>query len=714
MSKGIIIFLIILSALSFSCIATTDYPTLGYQKYNSYYRGAFIDFNADTAINIPGTQTLNGAVPLVGDLDADGTNEIVLVTSTDYLLVQHFTGRSFQTVASTYLGPNTQIGITKRFTPAIVAANGDSTRQIAAMNTTHYLLYNFTMADGLTLQESVANPNSTGNTVTHGPDYFIFKCSSSGNYGGIVACYVVQPQRTPTVVDLTMHMWDLTNNTVFNVTMSAGNYLNFNFAQYRNIHIMDIDNDGLQEAIYGAYDASNGDNYAYIIDDGATGLTSTLAYKFDRASNYYLTDIAVGDFDGVPFNGLEIADFGRFSATTYDATVVDRRGTVIKSSFGITQSSAGGIGQPLTNLVTISKTGQTLFCSNTYYSTLNRTIVYCFDANSMTADGITENSAGYYLYTSSGATWTMVDRFSNGLGIVNGGYLSLFSSLVLQFFDWHTVIGGASLVPFYSSGNYTNAEVLDLRMVGVDDVLYSNLTAYSVLNTLGSNHAPVLYSYEQGTASPSCQYVMQKFMVTLTDVENDSITCSFNYSYVNGTTVDNQSQTKYYGETFQFLESLDALGSFYAVVVCGDNYHVSAVSHTFTQVVSNASTCYPQDVNPVGPVIVTPGTNETADQEFTNSIDDTLDNLGLGSHKARAVLWLIVMVMTGFAFTAIVVKSGAGGGMLLLGLGFVELIMMLIGWYLGMIGTVVIVMVGLLIALVLTVKLMSPGGGGAD
>lgn len=685
--KNIITFLLFLIILTSTVMAYDNYPTPGYQKYNDYISSGVLALNTTIAVMIPGTLTLNGSIPLVDDLDNDGINEIVLMTSNDYLYVQNFTGTTLNNLANANIGSANLYSASIHVTPGIIDYDLDLNREIVTMNSTHLLVYNYTYSTGLVLEQStpLLLTNVSGTALGAYVSFPIMKCSVAGNYGGIKACYVLIPDHNGAVYDFKLIQYDLTNNAQNNATLGTGLWTNANKAMYKlNPGIIDLDLNGVQDVVVSA-DYSGTLRTYYVKQTGASTLSVTSVYDLVTAGGYYFSEPSVGDFDGIASNGDEIGFFYQSSATKYSARIIDRSGAVL-NTFSTDVLVAGST--PMVNLMSWGST-PALFCAFVHYATYDTII--CFDGDGATQQSTTGNSVGYTV--NGGGTFSLVDSYDGGVqGFINGGYASHFTSSYQYLLNWYTTAPSTNITPFYASGGYTHAAVLDLRQNGMDDVLYSNLTTYAVLNTLASNTAPSITAYGTGTGMPSCLGVVQKYHVTLNDAEDDKLNCHFGYYYNNDTLISQQVKNGSSDVQFEFLYTLAETGSFKATVTCGDNWNKNSTSHTFIQTVSNTTGCYNQDIG---------GTDVTVEEEaaaaenaaFEEDVDTFFSSLGLGSPKAKSVIAIIIVILIA---VLIFMKTQST----LLSVASIPL-MMLLCYFIGLIGIFSLVMM-----IIITVALL--------
>lgn len=655
----LLLFILILASIT---TAYNNYNTPGYTAYNNYLPTGTLSINSTTAINIPGTLTTNGAPPLVNDIDNDGNNEIVLIRNDDYIFIQNFTGTAFSTLSSTDAGSPDRYGQNFHITPAISNINGDDYLDIVTINSTHALVYNYTLAAGLILSQSVAIPmtNSTGSFVDASP-YITIKCSNAGNRNGIKICYFTYIDRDALGnYNINLYGYDLTNNTLLSVT-TYNAWVNIAFSQYRQPSILDMGLDGTQDVMTGLYDSANGNLLVYYTQmPNATGLSTSRIATIDRTGNYFISDISTGNFDGVTSNGNEIAVLYQSAANNYESMIINRAGSNLTTSFTTTLPVTGAT--PFTNLAqAYNENGLLDYCAYIHYSS-NTSTLACFDGNTGDYQKISGTTTGY---TTTGGTFSMSDGLDQHAGIITGSYAAKTTATDVLggdprtfFLYWMTLYSYYSITPYYYIGPYTHTAIIDIRKLGKNDIIYSNSTNYGILNTLSTNSAPQIYAYGTGTGSPSCFGVVQKYRVTVSDAENDSLSCYFGYYYINDTLISNTTQSAVAGVQEEFLYTLSETGNFKAVITCGDAYNANSTSHTFIQsvVYSNTSACFTQDTGS------TSGTTETeaaeqADADWDSATDELYTGLGVESNKARNILALFICLLAGIL---IYIKTDSG------------------------------------------------------
>lgn len=105
---------------------------------------------------------------------------------------------------------------------------------------------------------------------------------------------------------------------------------------------------------------------------------------------------------------------------------------------------------------------------------------------------------------------------------------------------------------------------------------------------------------------------------------------------------------------------------------------------------------------------VTPSAGDpTESQQFLDNVNNIFSDIGITSQTGKTMFWLLLMIALAF----LIFSSYSGEGIVYI-IALLEVVMLVLGWVLGMVGTVPLVIVGLVTALLLTyLWLRSPGGG---
>lgn len=689
----LILFTLMLTITTYSAIAT-EYLMPGYNKQSDYATTTNINING-AGMLINGNLILNGSIPLSADLLGDGNNELILLTHDNYLYVQNYTGSTFTNLASVYIGSTQLSHRDQRITPGILDYDNDGNKEIIMQNQTHFLVYNYTLASGLTLEQSATYLTNTSDTGVCGgavtKQYSIIKCSSNGLPDGIKACFMLGTYHDAGIVYDELYMYDLTNNTVKESQVTSA-YCNFNHDQGRNLFLLDMNNNGLYEPTFGIYDSANGDNNIYMTTLSTGDVMSTsLLYLNNMAAGYWNSDITVGNFDGITSNGNEIGLLYRSAAAAYSYKVLNNAGAVLKTDLvtgiaGITFVIQYTGSTPSTNLVSVP-TSNPAACGLVY----NLSSTAGFNGYAFTVCFSTTEQQTLY-YSSSGAMPPTGFRYSR---IYANGTIAPLSPV--------GVYGTTGLLQ-YLNKEFLGSVLTDYYNNGGAQVMLSNDSAYAFFDSFYSNSAPQVLTKGFGTGSPACLGVVQKYTVTAIDAENDPITCFTETTYINGTSKYNTTpQTAASPVSFTFLETLSTEGNFYVLYHCKDAYHTYGTQQ-MVLTVSNVTGCNAQDQNPTTINLNTSST-VAQDANFQASVDSTLNTLGIAGSKAKNFLWIIIMLGCGVGI-AVLLRGMNGTAYIVT---FVEVLLLVLGWTIGMVSTVVLVMVAIICALLVTLFWLRPG-----
>lgn len=637
MKKNLLfLFLIIITILSINVMA-------GYNP-NTFFSTGSVSLDTSTAALIVSGYVLDGVTPITWDFETDGDEEIILVDESNTTYIVNFTGTGFSSTASYYVGDASRFGQKTHYTPDTTGSclGAGTNRCLVAVNSTHVMTFNYSVVSGLQLVQSVVLPQEATGSFANQEKFFEVNCANLFGWGGASVCFIPFMDRIGGSYIPQMGVYDVTNNVFMNTTLIGESLANRLYQQYQKTYLADIDLDGVVEGVYALRDSANGDLHIHLVQQtSATTISDSEIYMLDMAAGYYIADIQIGNFDGIISNGWEIAMFYRNSAGSYAARIINRAGTVLKAftSKVITTTDA----TPLRNLAVTSD--YEIFCSYVEYPTVGK--LWCFEGNTGDYEATTVNKTGYNV---TGGTFRIFDQFTNADGLLNGGYLSKLyttSFNLITFFDvpFLTYATTTFFSAVYGTGSYTDARIADLRGVGLDDILFSNNTNMAVLNSLASNQAPTISAYGVGTGNPTCLNVYQRYKVTVTDSENDGITCHFGYYMINTSLLSEEVKVQAASTEFEFLKLLDTVGSYTATIRCGDSDHKNVTSHTFLQTVINSTTgCYQQDEGGSSTTVTTQANETTQNSAFEADLESLYGGMGAGSKLARNIIALILCI----------------------------------------------------------------------
>lgn len=619
----ILLFTLILYS-SFALSFNNAYTNVGYDRQSDYVSPNNLLLSSGP-ITIQGTLTLNGSIPLSTDLLGNGNNNLILLTNNNYLYIQNYTGTTFSNLASAYIGSTQLDHRDQRQTPGIIDYDNDGNQEIIVFNQTHFIIYNYTLASGLTVENTSTYLTNTTDTGTCGgavtPQHEIIKCTKTGLPNNIAACFVLSVYHTASVSYDELYMYDLTNNTVQNSQVTNA-YCNFDHAYGRNLFLIDMNNNGYYEAAYGIYDSANGDvNISMTSVNSDDTLTTAPVYLNNMPSGYWNSDITVGNFDGITSNGLEIGIVYRSAAESYASKTISHTGTLLK-----TQTIAGSIkytsSTPSPSLISDTNGYYCAGIINLSVADTDDLFIACFDSSTQ--------SVGQYV--SSGIS--PITAFTLSKAQVNSTYNYVTSTAAY--------LNNGSAASF--AQGYLNAAVFDYKNTGSASVLLSNVTSYAMYDTLYTNSPPAITDKGFGTGNPACLGVVQKYTMSVTDAEKDQVTCYTGTTYVNGTLKYNTTaQSASSPASFSFLETLNETGSFYVNYYCKDSYHAYAGSSLVLTVSNDTLHCNAQDQN--GFSVSTNSTETNATADWDSQLNTLYGNVGMSSKKAKNVLALIIITI---------------------------------------------------------------------
>lgn len=641
------------------------------------------------------------AMPVIADVDNDGQNEIITTRAGRYLQVLNYSSNTSITLEAEQDLLNTTYGVagagTFTQTPAVYDYDGDGYLEIITITSVNASIYQWN-GSAITLENTTGMANLTcgsGNLIAQYP---IIKCAPETSWAtGHQTCAFPIRNSGPS---LCMAFYDLTMNRV---NMSCVAIANADAGRW-NTHLTDYDNDGYLEFLYKRDDLANDDMYVYkaeIINITNTSMAALYSdLKSGTASEY--TDIIVNNLDSTLTNGLETTWGYTDDGTNWQAKTVRADGTVIEDDYCTVLTCPEG-DRPSLNLFE---------ASDTTYSDYSGDVCYYIRSYDGSDQVLCLSQYAGSAYTKT--TITNTANTTNPIMLHEAALLNGTTGILLNEY----IISGTS--------KQTNPQLMqnawtipvDYRQAGGLDIIGGNGTTLVYYSAAYTNRNYAITALNWDTGNPICYGEILTLTPTLEDPEADPGNCILTERNPNTTFKANHSETTvnpFYTNP-QLFYTADEQGTFYLDTLCRDQYHTDYANRTYTVQVSNltcgSTGCYCKGAAPAG---TTYETNETtaADDEFTDKIETTFANMGVSSKKAKAIVWLVIMAIVGFGVMMAFTRAGLEGTNSLYGLIFIEFFMVLVGWYFGFIGTIVLVIIGLFLAFFITVAVMnrlaSPG-----
>ena len=708
MKKLFIIPLLIILILPFVTADLELYLTTGVTRDSSYQQDGSGVWAGRTAVEYTraGDYRAGG---VVYDVDNDGDNEIIVYDHTSnalQILTQNSSGlileHSEDIGVCTY---ETNGGDPFYQTVGLLDYDNDNLTEIIATNRTHGLIYEWNTTH-LTLENSQVNDISfPADSLYFDSLYPVIKCSpANSNTNNRDTCFF--PFSGTGAITIAVS-YDLDNNYIETSTLSS---LSNSDSSRRNTHVVDYDGDGYNEFLFSMFDPANGDTYIYATElDGTSNISNSLIYTLAIGNNLPVTDIIVNNMDAVVSNGLEITLMYSDGTNWYGRTV-DKTGTVLENDYCNVLTCPEG-----------ENSADNLFvCGDSTYCDFPDHDVCGYVSNDNNNDpGVnTDTIICFSLYAGAGFEETEVTQpinFTSSDPQVFYAEMTGVAGVLTS--NW--LIQGSTVESVDLSGEDIVIPV-DYQQSGGLDIIGFSDTLLTYYDDAYTNAQVEITGYEVNPANPVCQGTSLTYTVTLSDTESDVGYCEFKEYYANNTLVevfDNKTFTEsgwVSGEqTVQGVYNPDEIASRKLVVSCTDQYNTDSAREEYSyvvNVVNSSSTC-----NNYGDAVAEESFESTVvdeqNDDFDDKIDDAFADIGLEGSKAKAFFWVFLMlglaVLLGFKLA----QTGMGSATPMV-IAFAEIIMLVIGWVLGMIGTAIIVTLAIFCSIFLVILFLRSASSG--
>jgi len=636
--------------------------------------------------------------PLVADTDDDGENEIVILANNEIKILNYTVGTGLIEEAAIIHG-NVSIGeLNFSLTPALFDSDSDGIYNIISWNGSHIINTEWNGTSYET-NNSVAMPyiNEIPYAGNKKINYdLVIKCGQGIQFStGNDTCFFTL-QNLSGNLNYLMIIYDVDANTIITSVIET---VGQNYGSHPNIHLADGDNDGYLEAYIARWNSGKRLQYVTSTDDLGT---TTQLFNYDNGETVanQFTDIIVNNLDGNTGNGLEITfgysdDSVNFDMKTYNANT----GAVISTGYAPLLFFPEGKWMS-SNLWETSNTEYSNFVGDVCMYIRNPTESYP-GANIDTIFCVSQ-------YAGADDKYTEITNTQNFTGLTTVHEADLFGSNDLLLNTFEVSDGIKQTLPILN--NNLNIPV-DYQQSGSLDIIGLSTTNIYYYDDGYTNSNYEITGIAWDTCNPVLQNELPTFTLTITDTEEDAGNCYFTETHANGTILETSTNNSITISDFTSTQATttfnyfaDATGTYTLNFYCKDQYHETYDTRIYSVQVSNTTGCYKGQG---GSSIESSTTETAATEEFQSNVDTALADIGIISQSAKSMIWLILMMALAF----LIFSAYQGEGIVYI-IALLEVVMLVLGFTLGMIGTVPLVIVGLVTALLLTFLLLrSPGGG---
>ncbi len=710
MNKKLTITLILIVLLPLFVSADPEqYLTSGVSRDNTYQQdgtGVWTGRTPTTYVRTPGIG-IQSYFPLVGDVDGDNANEIVIIADDQLQILNYTTGVGVILEQGVTHGNTTLNTDTYYITPYLLDTDSDGTYEIISNNITHFMMYSWNGTQIVINQSASTSLNLTAD-FNQMNVYPSIKCAQGNQWeSGNDTCVMIITNRSGATAFPIIEVYDLDSGVLRESSVAVG--IANDDTTFKSTHLADGDNDGFLE-VYQAYnDVPNGDLRVYEIEVSSTAITWTLLITHALAPNRPFTDIIVNNMDGTLSNGMEITWGYSSDGTNFDAyTIRADGGAVVDASYCTVLTCPEGdmLGA---NMFLPSTTTYTEFTGDVCYYLRN------WEENDPGANIDTIHC--FSIFAGSDRTETEVINVAHNFTrrpIVHEAQLHGSIGLLTQRFTTEgDVLQGTPA--------FTETDVIipvDYQQSGTLDMIGMNASRLVYYDDAYTNQNVVIVSSSPDTGNPVCFGELLTIKLTLLDAESDLGRCHIQETWSNGTQKSIQSNTSFALTPISLNYYADETGTFPLNLRCRDQFHTEYASRTYTVTVINDTTAC--NFKGQGAVVIDYVIDEdlALNDDFLTGFNIALADVGVRGTLFKGMIWvlMIMVVIGGFALAA--ARQGMSGN----AIGMIVMVflagLLVIGWYLDMISGVPLVMFSLVLATVIGFKVWSnsanvAGGGGA-
>lgn len=626
-----------------------QYLTLGIDKSNTYQQSGTGVWTGRAGTQYTRTASFTSVSPLVDDLNSDGINEIITLTSTGVqVLHQNTSGIILITEYSQPSIVNPAVNnAAMTVTPALFDYNSDGDNEIIVYNSSFFYALKFNGTNlNLVLNQSAALGSGAMLRWNLHP---VIKCAGSAYWADNKnRCVIPVTNTTGVSNDVILISWNTDDNTISKNAASGG--LSTNDDTYHNTHLCDLDGDGYLDILYTYDDVTNGDlKILKTTINSSGGVTQTpilTPFYFDNnAASYRYTDIICSNLDGTLSNGMEVT-YGYSDGTNWYGKTLNQAAAVLEGNYCTILNCPEGESASR-NLIEATDTTYCDFSGDVYYYVRNIAqsdpganidTVHCLSlfAGAATKETTISNTVNFtspfFIHQASlfGTTGILTPKF----GIQGSTKQSL------------PLIGlNAFCIP------------VDYQISGTLDFICQNTSILRYFDDAYTNQNTQITMIAPDTGNPICSGETLTTTLTINDNESDAGNCYIRVVYANMTDYGNYSNTSFSSGTTTvnlfFTASPNSTLNLIHYYECKDQYHSTynsqAYSVTYSGSVCGSGACNCKGYGTPVPISIT--TNASSANQMDAIIEDVLDPLlGTGPRlKTIAGIGIVIGIIVAVA-----------------------------------------------------------------
>ena len=665
--KKLIIPILLLILLSLSVTAIGEYYYPSYETYDlqGLWSGDLRDGVGDVTANLVSTST-NGSwtTPLVGDLDGNGINEIVLVDGDNVEIYQEKTLEAIS-------GKSAEDAIQHA---VLFDLDGDDTLEVLTVGGDKYSIFDF-----------------NGTTLTLTANYTILNSTGADSYQYMIGCGITE---TCVVVNARVKGGVPSNEHVFVMKANSTGMYNsiklktsinngdFTLPKVRSVSYANMYGTG-DQFVFSAFDYGNGQVcYWYItITSGAT----TKAYERCVAASDVRTDTGRDDFTSPLVGELDPTESGMEVVIAYQADSTQEfrmdlyasDGSLIERYPDITYTQGTIISNPVRAQVFGDTSGSRDFCVMGYWSENDELKLLCggyntdeseFDYDDVPYDLDETHYFPSNLLHAIQTTDTIVD------GVNPNEFLTPYGVFEVNFGFFDDTLEAQALIVDYQDGI---AVPSDVEKIGYFDILYRTADGLVYIDDGFTNTQATIESTSL-TPTPLCVDRRYTLGVGIEDINGDIVTCWVEIENEAGN--DLQNLTNKSGNTLiSFYYTPNTTNAFeFITIFCTDSISPVPDEAVLSREISNdTDVCNDPSVTPE---VINEETSDedAADIAVLDVIDETLGLYNLDTPIVKLILGMVIafaLMLYTYKKTkqvSLSIFAGVGGLIISIVIGFVE------------------------------------------
>lgn len=632
------IILITLFLLLPSALALGEYYAPGTQTYN--LEGLWSTNIQEGTEGITANQalvTFNGSwtSPLVGDLDNDGLNEIVVIDGSNVELYQN---KTLEGLAGQPAEDPVQHAI-------LFDIDGDDTLEVLTVGGDKYSIFDY---------------NGTALTLTN--NYTILNSTGADSYQYMIGCgtterCIIVNARTKGGVPSTESIYAMRANSsgVYNSTTlkTSQNNGDYTLPKIRAVSYENMDGSGNQ-FVFSSYDGGFLDVcYWYV---SMTDNSVTEDFQKCISASQIFGDTGRDDFTSPLVGEFSPTDSGREVVMAYQADSAQEFEMILYASNGVeiddypdlTFTQGTIISNPVRANVFDGTSGNRDFCVLGYWTQNDELKLLCGSA-------VADEDEAEFDYDGTAYDLSETDFYPINLlhavqiddslqnGIDTHEFLTPYGIFSIDFGVLDDTLEAEGLITDFQNGI---AIPTDAEQTGYFDILYRTESALIYFDDGFTNTQTSIRSSSL-TPTPLCTGRVYTLTITVQDIDGDTSTCWVEIEDEGAVSLQNLTNKTGTSTIAFYYTPTTTSGLEFGTIYCTDSISPAPDTAVFSREISNnTAICNDPSVDPEE-INYEADDEEQNQQEVEEAIDDVLDDANLNYPGAKLIIGLIIAALCG-------------------------------------------------------------------